>query len=423
MIAISLSILVSLSLTSIFFSEIVLRFNTFIGVSNGSTVLILLLNLLTVFLWLILTFKSTWHNFIPPKPLLFIKLYIFWGVFSLFHGVFSVTEYFEWKRLLLNFSFSVLIPLSIILALREDLLAIVIRFFITKLFIIAFFLLPLTFTFDGEMYSRAVVLITLFLFFVPYVKLKWKVFFIAVALLSALINFDYRINIIKIAFALILATLVYKSFFLRNSWLNFALLISFLTPIILLYLGIIDVYNIFRDGLNFDYEYTTILGGVENTTQLGADTRTFLFREVFSSMLYKDSSFLIGEGGGAGYISEAFADSILTENGRGASEVGFLNQLLFSGIIGVALYALVIFSAAYYGVNKSNNYLTKMLSLFLAFHWVLFFIEDQIMFNMNNLAIWLAIGMTLSSNIRNLSDNDLKILFKNSLSLGGIRWR
>jgi hypothetical protein len=417
---ISLGFLATTSILFIFLSDLILRFNSFVGVSNGSTLLIFLLNTLSILFFILLIFRNPWKNYIPSKALIFIKLYILWCLVSFFHGVFSVDGYFEWKRLLLTYLPSILIPLSIVLVINKDILSSSIGFVSSKLFFLAFLTIPLTISYDPEMFARAVVLITLFILFVPYIEFRWRIFFVAIAVISILINIDYRINILKVLFVLILAVFVYKKLFLRITLLNFALAFSFFLPLILLLLGITDIFNLYRDGLTFDYEYALTITGESTVTQLGSDTRTFLFTDVFNSMISKGSCFIIGEGGGAGYYSNWFVDLAYHKGdieaasaGRGASEVGFLNQLLYSGIIGVGLYALVLFTAAYYGVNYTSNTLTKLLALFLAFHWIIFFIEDQILFNMNNLAIWLAIGMCLSNSFRSLTDDQIsKFLLK-----------
>ena len=128
-------------------------------------------------------------------------------------------------------------------------------------------------------------------------------------------------------------------------------------------------------------------------------------------MIKRDSSFIIGEGGGAGYDTYWFADTTLTERGRYGSEVGFLNTLLYSGAVGVFLYGLILFVSAFYAINQSNNYLCKMLGLFLAFQWVMFFLENITKMDLNFYFIWIAIGLCLSNRFRALTDVEVKQFF------------
>lgn len=50
---------------------------------------------------------------------------------------------------------------------------------------------------------------------------------------------------------------------------------------------------------------------------------------------------------------------------RYASEVGALNTLLYSGIIGLLLYWIIFFYASYKAINDSDNILSRMLGLFI----------------------------------------------------------
>ena len=98
--------------------------------------------------------------------------------------------------------------------------------------------------------------------------------------------------------------------------------------------------------------------------------------------------------------------------GRYGAEVGFLNILLYSGIIGVILYLLMLLTASYYAIFHSNNFLSKMLGLLLAGRWITFFIEEFTNFDLNNVFIWIIIGMVSCIEFRALSDDDLKLFFR-----------
>jgi len=194
--------------------------------------------------------------------------------------------------------------------------------------------------------------------------------------------------------------------------LNAAWLISLLVPLLLLGLGLSGKYNLFRDGLTFDAAVTVIEGGVARESAISADTRTFLYDEVLTSMKKRGSSFIMGQGAGTGYESIYFSESIVGANGRGGSEVGFLNTLLYSGVIGVILYAAMLFIAALYAFNRSNNDLCKAFGLFLLFKWVTFFIEDIPRMDLNFFCIWIIIGLCLSKSFRQLNNAQVRSIFR-----------
>ena len=187
-----------------------------------------------------------------------------------------------------------------------------------------------------------------------------------------------------------------------------ACLVCFIIPPIFLVLGITNQYNIFKPTDDIDKYAIAYDNGMESN--LATDTRTFLYQEVFSSM-QENHSFIFGEGAAAKYKTEYFDDMGAQNNARYGAEVGFLNTLLYSGVIGILSYALVLFSAVYYGVARSNNFFCKMLALFLAFRWIVFFIEDFTVYDSNYYFLWLSAGLCLSKEFRALTDADIKQYF------------
>ncbi len=224
---------------------------------------------------------------------------------------------------------------------------------------------------------------------------------------------SYRSNTLRILIPMFLLLMYYNRHFIKPKILNFMAGALFCLPLFFLYLGVIGHFNVFDENI-FNYAVTTGSDTNERPTNLDADTRTFLYREVLQSIRKRHSSFIIGAGGGAAYQTYFFAKQMVSASGRYASEVGFLNILLYSGIVGVLLYAWILFTAAYYAINHSNNFLCKLLGLFLSFHWVLFFIEDITKFDLNFYFIWLAIGLCLSNKFRGLTDVEVRQFFNST---------
>jgi len=395
----------------ILIADIVSRVNTFIGVSNGSTELIALLNFVSVLGLLLLGMRYRWKGKLPYNGLLIFKLFMVWSIFTFFRGVFNASDYWDWKILFLSYSFTILVPLAIVLGLNFEISIKIFRFILNWLFIFGFIFVPLALLTDYELYPRIVAAVSLLLLFVPYLKFRWQVLVFIVAAASILMDLNYRANVMRILFSIFLLLIYCSKYFISQKIFNLLLGIFFCTPLLLLALGANGQFNVFTDN---PFEIEVISGSDSNSgiANLSNDTRTFLYREVTSSMLKRDSSFIFGEGGGSAYETDWFAHLTLNERGRYGSEVGFLNALLYSGLIGVMLYALILFSAAYYAINRSNNYLSKMLGLFLAFHWIMYFVEDITKLDMNFFFIWMAIGMCLSNKFRYLTDIEIKRRFK-----------
>jgi len=392
-------------------TDVIVRINSFIGVSNGSTNIVALLNLLTSLGLLTLCYKSQLKNKMPYYAWLAFHAFMAWNIFQFTRGVFNAQDYWDWKVLLLSYSFSILIPLTIVIGLNYELNIKLFRFILRIVFVFGIGIIPLTLTIDSHLFARIVIGVSLFVLFIPWLPYKWKFLVLIVALISLLMDVSYRINAIKIIFSFMLFLVYFNRRFISQKILNLSVGIMFMLPLILFALGVSGQYNIFQ-GNAVDISVSTGNEGSGKIANLSTDTRTFLFQEVFYSMLKKNSSFIIGEGGGSAYESPWFAAFDLNGHGRYGTEVGFINAVLYSGAIGVFLYMLMLALATYYAINKSNNYLCKLLGLWVAFHWVIFFIEDITLMTMNFYFIWLAIGLCLSNQYRALSDSDISDLFR-----------
>jgi hypothetical protein len=381
-----------------------------IGMPVWSTNLLLVLNLAASFCLLLISKKLQWKKNIPQSGLLIIHLFWLWSLITFVHGVYGAHDYWDWKVLLLAYIPSVVISLTVVLGVNFEYSTKTFRFVLYKLFPISFLFIPFTLTYSDELYSRIVMPVCLFVLISPYLQKKWRLLVFAVAITSIAMDISYRANTIRLLIPSMLIVLFYFRLILQSKLMNLVLAGLLCVPLIFLSLGISGTFNVFAEN-TFDYEVRTTVQGETGTSNISSDTRTFLYREVFNSMIKRDSSFIVGEGGGAGYESEWFSDAALNEQGRYRSEVGFLNTLLYSGGIGVLLYALILFVPAYYAINKSNNRLCKMLGLFLAARWILFFLEDVAMFDMNSFFLWMMIGLCLSKRFRTMTDAQLANYF------------
>ena len=190
-----------------------------------------------------------------------------------------------------------------------------------------------------ELYSRIMIPIGLFIVFLPFLKSRWKLLVIVVAVTSILVVLDFRSNIIKMAFSLGLLVVYYFRNFIRKNWLLLAQFCLFVIPLLLLSLAISNQYNIFKEILGDEGYYNT--DGRELEVNYMADTRTGLYTDVLLS-LNKSGNWLMGEGAGGKYQTERF-NSLGDGRGRYGSEVGILNILLYHGIVGVTIYFLLLF--------------------------------------------------------------------------------
>lgn len=136
-----------------------------------------------------------------------------------------------------------------------------------------------------------------------------------------------------------------------------------------------------------------------------ADTRTFLYYEVFQDMK-SNNAFVFGKGLNAGYYSESFRTY-----SRPIVEVCFLQLLLKTGIVGVLLYLTVILIALFKALKRAQNLFIKSLGILLASYIIMMFIENQVAYNLLNVVIWIVVGMCHSEELLNMNNREIKQLF------------
>jgi O-antigen ligase len=216
-----------------------------------------------------------------------------------------------------------------------------------------------------------------------------------------LISMTHRAGMIRIllSYFIVLVYFIILKVKISKVFLYIIVFCLLLVPFYFLYQGV-HGNNIFQ----------TLLG--ESTADysqedLKIDTRTFLYSEVLQD-LKLNRAFLFGKGIYGGYASDTFQ----TWNRRGV-EVGFLQILLKLGIVGFIVYFILIFSAIFRALGKSKNLYLKCLALLLAGYFLMFFIENVIAFDLLNIVVWLAVGMCHSKELLRLSDNEIRILYKN----------
>lgn len=378
---------------------------------NSLTYIFALLNYMSIGIVLVITIKSVKEKHVPSTINSFYYAWLLWNFFNVIRGALLATNYWDWKFLLLTsvgFSF---ISLVFFLGNNIFLTRTIITFYIKYIFIFGGLLIPLSFISNPEMYSRIMIPVTFFILFIPYVQPKWKWLIVLVAISSALLALDFRTNIIKIAFSLLLLSIYLLRNILLQSWLRIVHFILFFTPLVLFFLGITGVFNIFSDLSSATKNEIVLSGSQGNEQELTNDTRTFLYVEVLSSM-DNISNWLIGKSASGSYHSEWFYNIGGAMDGkRYRSEVNILNILLYHGIVGVVIYFLLLYKVSLAAIKSSNNTLSKMLGLVIASRWTLSFIEEFTQFDLNFFFFWLLVGLVSSAYFRSLSDSDLKTYF------------
>lgn len=376
-----------------------------LGSFSGAVYLGVLLNYscITIFIFIILTSSSTKN--VPIFLVWFFQLWLLWSIFNFIRGAILAKNYDDWKFFLLMGIPSTFIALTFYLGNNLIYMKKVIEFTLKYVFIFSFMIIPLALVTSHELYPRFVIFVPFFILLIPYLKGKWKMLIMTTAVISLLIAVDYRANVIRIVLSILLLLIYYFRNFLGSYLLKITHIAIFLGPLIILSMGIWSNFSFFEVmSSNEDFVITD-----QNNQEGNAlmDTRTFLYVEIFDT-LNNTGNWLIGESSSQGYQSVLFYDTGGASNGvRYETEVGILNVLLNYGLIGVALFFMLLFAVSYYAIFKSGNSLSIMIGYYISFKWLLSFIEEWIRFDLNFFFFWLVMGLASSSNFRKMNNKQI----------------
>lgn len=227
-----------------------------------------------------------------------------------------------------------------------------------------------------------------------------KIMVILITISIIIVSFTNRAGLMRIliSFCILGAYYIMKIVRINKKLLHALVFLVLMIPVVSLYLGM-KGQSVFQIVLGEEHD---------NYSQLNpyADTRTFLYYEVFQD-LKLNKAFLFGKGMNAGYASESFEMF-----NRQIVEVGFLQMLLKTGIIGCVLYFWIILSAIFKALGKSKSLFMKALGLLIASYLLLFFVENIIAYNLLNIVVWFSIGVCHSQELRELNDQEISNLFK-----------
>ncbi|WP_141217397.1 hypothetical protein [Siphonobacter sp. BAB-5385] len=359
----------------------------------------------SVLVILIYVAKNTNWKFDSEKSIVVLyKTLLYWNIVSLIHAIFVASGYWDWKFLFFSSALFLSIPLAFFLGKNLEIFQLVLFYTINFVFLYGFFIIPFALATNEELYARLMMPISLLLAFIPFLRNKYKYLLLIVSVVSILTILDFRTNIIKIAISFSVLLVYYSTKIFGPFAFKIARILLLLVPIVLLFLAVSGKFNVFTQLSEIDgYSVKTAKNDASNLT---ADTRTFLYLEVFKS--FENINYLLfGKSAVGKYRSDFFTD-LVTGDLRYSSEVGFLNTLLYSGLVGVIIYGLFITIASHYAINRSNNWLSKILGVLIASRWTLFFLEEFTQFDFNFFFLWIIIGLVSSKRFRSMNDYQVR---------------
>ena len=351
-------------------------------------------------------------QFVSSFPRKVFTTFWLYSIFIIIYGLIYADVYWDYKIVMIRFIPGVIISFAIFLGLRFEesitLLKLIIKKILPIICIIGLFSYILFYNYHilglDNYLSRSMAPLYFFILATPFLKREYKIYVIIFSIICIIIDPEWRVNILRLlsCYSFIL---IYYLFSLRKIYLNIMGIIIFSIPLIFLYSGIKGNFDIFE----------LMAGDNENNNTFQINTRTFLYDEIFASIVDEENNLFIGGGASAKYKTTYFHDqkrSIYVDQTRYMSEVAFLNTLKNSGIIGVLIDALIIFVSGYYAINRSNNNFSKLLGLYMYFSWIIYFLEMPQALSSVYFFYYFIIGVCLNNSFRMSSDKKIKLFFK-----------
>jgi len=258
------------------------------------------------------------------------------------------------------------------------------------------FFYPVQYTY-GLFESFAFLPILLLTFFFQSKKIKWVVLFSILVYILITFAISQRVNVLFLALIIIFA-------FIQFLTLNeIKPTLKIFTIIFLAFFSIVVIGK-------FDDFYNQVTQNEELTT----DTRTFLFEELFQDM--SQSELWIGRGAMGTYYSPYF--DYIGQQGlegdsetRSVNEVGYLEMILKGGYVMMLLYILILLPAAFLGIFKSKNIISKMCGYFILAYLIVWGISYYPIYSAEYILLWMATGTAISGKNRRLTNK--QVLYKN----------
>lgn len=165
----------------------------------------------------------------------------------------------------------------------------------------------------------------------------------------------------------------------------------------------LDIYKENKDGL-----FSLI------TERINQDTRTGGEEYFYKDM--KTIDWIIGKGINGKYYGPDLNVNSNTDF-RTVIETGYLQIILNGGIISLGLLLMIILPAAIKGIFYSKNMFSKAAGL-----WILLYIMNSYpaavnTFTLNYILVWIAVSVCYNRDLRNMSENKVKLLFSQAYKL------
>ena len=340
-----------------------------------------------------------------------INIYFIYIAASIGCGYFIANGYWMWKQFIINQITLLFILFFYYFSNPKNVFLFMHKWFLYA--IIAF--VPFSFFMTSDSYGIYLAPITLLLLCLKYVSFKSKVILL-ILFVIACSDFGARSVLFKFIPAILLGLSHLLNINFSKKLIKILTVSFFILPIIFFTLGVTGIYNIFQYQSNSSKNLTQIKvnnKGEQIEENLLADTRTFIYRDVLSSSV-ENNSILFGNTPAKSVFIEGFDNEITNLTGR-KNECGIANLYVWCGLIGVILMSFIYIQASNLAINHSKNYTLQLLGLYIAYRWIIFWIEDIQDPTIDNITLYMMIAIAYSRDFRYLSDKHIKLFISKLL--------
>lgn len=344
-----------------------------------------------------------------------IRVYFIWCIFTYIRGPFMAVDYFSYRNLFLSLPIYCF-PLFFYVFTSPHNLAL----FLKKWMI---FCLPLfcglVFVLGTDAYGFYLMPITLLSLFLFSIKPKWGLLLLLVTFFVVFSDLGARSNVIKFVIPILLSLAFLFKRLISVKLLRIIGFAFILGPYLLIPFAAFGGFNILQDS-GFSKEYSATHKGQGTEEDLFQDTRSFIYYEVIESAI-NNNYFMWGRTPARGNDTNTL---LFLEFGdehnrpvqeRFANEIGAANAFTHFGLIGLIIFLIFYYRAAFLALYRSNSFYMKLIGVSIAFRSFFFFLEDYYSFRIQTFSLIFLLCMCFSTSFREMTDKDFKVWIKQIL--------
>ncbi len=185
------------------------------------------MKLFALFILIFVAFKQKWFDLIPRSILYIFIALISWNILTIIRGSIYAKDYYDWKFLMDTSFFFLLIPLALVIGMYPLYIEKILSFTLRYLFLFGFILIPLAASDQFTTILKAYGSCGYSYSFISFVKPKWRILILIVAVISILSSIAFRTNIIRITVAILLMVVFYLQKYIKEIFIKFLHILFF----------------------------------------------------------------------------------------------------------------------------------------------------------------------------------------------------